>query len=129
MRVNDAEVGVAAVTSTAIIMGQDLRQDLALDLIDARKQLAAVEREADRFRHGEPVDGDFVCPNDYRAYMAEKDCDALRMALKQIASGDGTLVGRDDDGLFCGACGKRGIGNDHFGSCPVAIARAALKGL
>lgn len=72
MRVNDAEVGVAAVTSTAIIMGQDLRQDLALDLIDARKQLAAVEREADRFRHGEPVDGDFVCPNDYRAYMAEK---------------------------------------------------------
>lgn len=48
----------------------------------AERERDAAEREAERWRHGVPVEGDYVCPNDLRAYHAEH---ALRRAEARAA--------------------------------------------
>jgi hypothetical protein len=39
--------------------------------VEAEKRAEAAEREAERLRHGVPIEGDFVCPNDLRAHDLE----------------------------------------------------------
>ena len=53
--------------------GEDIRNK-NIKLLDS---LAAAEREADRLRHGVPVEGDFVCPGELAAYN-------LRIALEGL---------------------------------------------
>jgi hypothetical protein len=43
-----------------------------------RKDAEEAVREAERLRHGVPIEGDFVCPNDLRAHDLEQDRDAWR---------------------------------------------------
>lgn len=45
----------------------------------------ALERELERWRHNQPVEGDYVCPNALRADMAEAEVVALRARLSQSA--------------------------------------------
>ena len=50
--------------------------DAEVMLTMMQRRAEAAEREAERLRHGEPVEGDFVCPNDLRAHDLEQDRDA-----------------------------------------------------
>ena len=45
----------------------------------------AAMREADRLRHGVPVEGDFVCPNELRATEAEAERDEALALLERFA--------------------------------------------
>lgn len=47
--------------------------DLQAERDAALARAEAAEREAERWRHGAPIEGDFVCPNDLRACEAEAE--------------------------------------------------------
>lgn len=53
----------------------------------AEASLAAATREADRLRHGVPVEGNFVCPDSLRADEAEARVAALEAALRGACNG------------------------------------------
>lgn len=53
---------------------------LARAVLALHKSLAAAVREADRLRHGVPVEGDYVCPSDLER-------DTLRAALTEALDG------------------------------------------
>ena len=59
---------------TRVIWGRPLLELLTqkeLELSALRKRLAEAERERDRWRHGVPIEGDYVCPDSLRADAAE----------------------------------------------------------
>ena len=68
---------------------EEVRADPAAKTVDAVAALFAsarcsvedAQREAERLRHGVPIEGDFVCPNDLRATTAERERDAYRAGL------------------------------------------------
>lgn len=49
---------------------------------DMTRRLAATERELERWRHGETIEGDFICQNALRADAAERERDEL---VKRLA--------------------------------------------
>lgn len=49
-------------------------------------QRDAAIREADRWRHGVPVEGDFVCPDSLALHEARAECDRLRAERDQLAA-------------------------------------------
>jgi len=49
-------------------------------------QLASVERELERWRHGNTTEGDFVCPNALAATNAQRERDAARHELDICAN-------------------------------------------
>lgn len=53
----------------------------------AAEALMAAEREADRLRHGAPVEGDFVCPNELALREARGQVAALRDELENALRG------------------------------------------
>lgn len=88
--------------------------------------LAAAEREADRLRHGVPVDGDFVCPDapradaaEARAKQAEEERDAWEMSATEAQEVANALRAERDEArawvrrltstervLTCAFCGE-----------------------
>jgi hypothetical protein len=46
-----------------------------------RRNLQAADREADRWRHGVPVEGDYVCPDSLRADLV---ADKYRSAMEEL---------------------------------------------
>lgn len=48
-----------------------------LERTEAVARAEAAEREADRLRHGVPIEGDFVCPHELRADNAERELERL----------------------------------------------------
>lgn len=52
---------------------------------EARRDLAASHREADRLRHGEAIESDYVCPESLRADKAEAERDAAVTLLREVA--------------------------------------------
>lgn len=62
-----------------------------------RARLAAAERELERWRHGEPVEGDFVCPNalaldELRAQLARLTrTERQELAMRRLARQLGVL--------------------------------------
>ena len=54
-------------------------RDTALaSLASTRAELEAAARELERWRHGAPIEGDYVCPNALRADNAEAESEAMR---------------------------------------------------
>lgn len=53
----------AAIDDDAITAGQREARMLARALIDTTAALQGAERERDRWRHGVPIEGDYVCPD------------------------------------------------------------------
>jgi hypothetical protein len=49
-----------------------------------RADLAASQREADRWRHGVPIEGDYVCPDALRADAAEQRAKSLEADLESL---------------------------------------------
>ncbi len=52
-------------------LAEQERDALTAAMKVATERMAAAEREADRWRHGVPVEGDYVCPDSLRAEKAE----------------------------------------------------------
>lgn len=76
------------------------RTDVPALIAEVRMQRAradAATREADRLRHGAPVEGDFVCPDAMRAEKAEHEA-GLAVAFAQAAQGrEAALVAKVAD--------------------------------
>lgn len=53
---------------------------------EARRDLAASHREADRLRHGEAIESDYVCPESLRADKAEAERDAAVALIREVAA-------------------------------------------
>lgn len=88
LREVDAERARADAGASACEVGLRNQLGLERELTAARADLAAAEREADRWRHGLPVEGDYVCPTAQerdaaiaRAERAERERDDLRARL------------------------------------------------
>lgn len=85
------EVVQAVLDRSGCDVGDDRRErDQWLEL-----ELAASQRESDRWRHGVPVEGDFVCPDSLRAdalserlHEAEAIVDYLSDAAVDALSGE-----------------------------------------
>lgn len=64
-------------------------------LAAAEERLAASQREADRLRHHEEIESDYVCPDSLRADAAEELArryeEALRNAVEMIHDASGPL--------------------------------------
>lgn len=55
-----------------------VEEQIGVFLKDVPAKLAALEAELDRWRHGAPIEGDFVCPDSLRAASLEAENAALR---------------------------------------------------
>lgn len=98
------ELGMASIDGRAKIWVEELRslvdaakeaQKIAVDKARLELELAASQRESDRWRHGVPVEGDFVCPDSLRAdalserlHEAEAIVDYLSDAAVDALSGE-----------------------------------------
>jgi len=68
---------------------EEVRADPAAKTVDAVAALLAsarcsveeAQREAERLRHGTPIESDMVCPNELRATEAERERDEARAEL------------------------------------------------
>lgn len=111
LREVDAERARADAGASACEVGLRNQLGLERELTAARADLAAAEREADRWRHGLPVEGDYVCPTAQerdaaiaRAEAAERQCAAwaesgteMTTALARVSEalgegGDGSVT-------------------------------------
>jgi len=78
------------VASRSILAGEGRElSDVLAENASLRSALAASERECDRWRHGVPVEGDYVCPDslalaETRAALAE--CQREREAMERAAA-------------------------------------------
>ena len=57
---------------------------LAQALRDEQAAREAAEQEADRWRHGQTIEGDFVCPDSLRALAAEQENERLRQTIETL---------------------------------------------
>lgn len=80
--------------------------------LSLRASLAATLREADRLRHGQEIEGDFVCPNEVRAEQAEAEarsfqraCGSLDGATLSAALAKIKHILREGDGIIPSPCG------------------------
>lgn len=53
-------------------------------LRECEGRLAAAEAANERLRHGQQIEGDYVCPNELRAVNAETETNRLREVLLRI---------------------------------------------
>jgi hypothetical protein len=78
---------------------------------EAQAEIAAANRELERWRHGQPIEGDYVCPDSLRVHALQKQCNearaeaaalreaskpvvsALRKAIRAVRDGDVAEVG------------------------------------
>lgn len=65
--------------------------------VRAEARAAAAERELERWRHGAPVEGDFVCPNELAALTAKAERDEARDMLRRMLWG---LLTAEDEAPF-----------------------------
>jgi hypothetical protein len=78
---------------------------IAAKLVTMARERDVIQREAERLRHGEPVDGDFVCPDSLRVSDLEAEVKTLRETLHEVL--DFVVLGvlpkelfRHPEGLF-----------------------------
>lgn len=72
---------------------EKLRRETAeKQIASLRAALAAAERELERWRHGQPVEGDYVCPNELRATIAESQLDAAVAVAAERERCEGIVI-------------------------------------
>ncbi len=58
-------------------------KDWRAEAMELRADLVALQREADRLRHGEAIEGDFVCPGEFYRATVDPLIEAVREAMAQ----------------------------------------------
>lgn len=67
----------------------EARAEIGACIVDSlRAQLAAALREADRLRHGVPIEGDYVCPEAARVVGLERGLATVARDIRATAIGD-----------------------------------------